>query len=181
MSKKTLVVNLFAGPGTGKSTFCAGIFAALKWKDVDCEMALEYAKDLTWDSKDKIKNPKLENQIYVFGKQQHRMFRLNGKVDVVVTDSPLLHTLVYDVRDKNALKELVLEEHAQYDNYNIFLNRKKAYNPNGRSQTFEQAVELDNKIKLMLDEHAGGYEVIDAVPENIHHIVDTVLKRLKND
>jgi hypothetical protein len=185
MKKKTLVVNFFAGPGTGKSTFCAGTFAALKWGDVDCEMALEYAKDLTWESsstdkkKKKVKNPKLENQLYVFGKQQHRIFRLNGKVDVIVTDSPLLHSLVYDTGDNKALESLILEEHSMYDNLNIFLRRKKKYNPNGRSQTLQQAIELDNNIKHMLDMHSGGYEIIDAVPRNIKMVVKLIRKRLK--
>lgn len=184
MKKKTLVVNFFAGPGTGKSTFCAGTFAALKWRDVDCEMALEYAKDLTWETshsegKKKVMNPKLRNQVYVFGKQQHRLFRLNGKVDVIITDSPILHSIVYDVRGKKALQKLILEEHSMYNNLNIFLNRKKKYNSNGRSQTFRQAVELDRKIKHMLDKHSGGYEIIDAVPENIPNIVDMILKRLR--
>jgi len=185
MNKKTLVVNFFAGPGTGKSTFCAGTFAALKWKDIDCEMALEYAKDLTWESsipkkgKKKIKNPKLENQLYVFGKQQHRMFRLNGKVNVIVTDSPLLHSLIYDAGSNSALKQLIIEEHSMYDNLNIFLNRKKKYNPNGRSQTLKEAVEIDNKIKSMLDTIAGmDYEIIDAVPKNIPLIIEMIQKRL---
>ena len=185
MSKKTLVTNLFAGPGTGKSTFCAGIFAALKWDNIDCEMALEYAKDLTWETSSikngekKMQNPILENQLYVFGSQQHRIFRLNGKVDVIVTDSPLLHSLIYDTGDNKSLENLILEEHSKYDSLNIFLNRKKEYNPNGRNQTFKEAVELDNRIKHMLDVHSEGYEVIDAVPENIQLVVDMIKKRLE--
>jgi short-subunit dehydrogenase involved in D-alanine esterification of teichoic acids len=148
-------------------------------------MALEYAKDLTWESgvsknkKEKIKNPKLENQLYVFGKQQHRLFRLNKKVDVIVTDAPLLHSLVYDVGDNKSLKELILEEHSIYNNLNIFLSRKKKYNPNGRSQTFKQAVELDKKIKLMLDMYSGGYETIEAVPGNIPSIIKMIKKKIK--
>lgn len=39
------VINLFAGPGSGKSTTCAGVFSKLKLAGVNCEMALEYAKD----------------------------------------------------------------------------------------------------------------------------------------
>ena len=55
--KKTIFVNLFGGPSTGKSTLCASIFSELKIKGVDCEMALEYVKDLVWEeSFEKIKN-----------------------------------------------------------------------------------------------------------------------------
>lgn len=35
--KKTLVVNLFAGPGAGKSTGAAYIFSKLKMLGYDCE------------------------------------------------------------------------------------------------------------------------------------------------
>lgn len=56
--QKTLVINLFGGPGAGKSTFCASVFADLKWRDINCEMALEYAKDRVWEGSFNV----LENQ-----------------------------------------------------------------------------------------------------------------------
>ena len=62
--KETLVVNFFGGPGVRKSTFCAELFARLKWENVNCEMALEYAKDIVWEENYKI----LENQFYVLYK-----------------------------------------------------------------------------------------------------------------
>lgn len=46
---KTLVVNLFGGPGTGKSTLSANIFARLKMDGVDVEMAPEYVKEVVWE------------------------------------------------------------------------------------------------------------------------------------
>ena len=45
----TLVINLFSGPGVGKSTTAAMVFAKLKMNGVDCEMALEFAKEKVWD------------------------------------------------------------------------------------------------------------------------------------
>ena len=80
--KKTLVVNFCAGPGAGKSILCAATFAALKWRGVSAEMALEYAKDKVWEETETV----FKNQLYIFGKQQYRMHRLDGKVDVIVTD-----------------------------------------------------------------------------------------------
>ena len=38
MKKNTVVVNLFGGQGTGKSTLMCGIFARLKSLGYDCEI-----------------------------------------------------------------------------------------------------------------------------------------------
>ena len=82
---KTIVVNLFGGPGSGKSTGAAYIFSQLKMAGINCELITEYAKDKTWE-----KNmTALDCQEYILGKQSYRMKRCADKVDVIVTDSPL--------------------------------------------------------------------------------------------
>ena len=44
--KNTLIVNLYAGPGAGKSTGAAYIFLQnSKWHGIDCEYVSEYTKD----------------------------------------------------------------------------------------------------------------------------------------
>jgi hypothetical protein len=136
-----IVVNFFAGPGAGKSTTAAGVFSLLKLHGVNCEYVPEFAKDLTWENRYKT----LENQIYIFAKQQHRLWRLIGEVDVVITDAPLIQGLVY-VGENLALTQLVMEQFGEFDNINFFLDRSKEYNPKGRSQTENEAIELDNKI-----------------------------------
>ena len=94
--KNTLVVNLLGGPGVGKSTLTAAIFAKLKDAGVDCEMASEFAKELVWEQR----NETFKDELYIFAKQAHRLFRLNGKVDVVITDRPLILTCFYAQADK---------------------------------------------------------------------------------
>ena len=59
--------------------------------DVNCEMAREYAKDMVWENSLDV----LKDQIYLFGHQYHRLHVLNGKVRVVLCDSPLIMGLVY--------------------------------------------------------------------------------------
>lgn len=66
-----LVVNLFGGPGSGKSTCAAGVFTLLKLSGVNAELVTEYAKDLTWEKR----HVTLANQHYIFGKQLQRLKR----------------------------------------------------------------------------------------------------------
>ena len=43
--KDTLIMNLYGGPGSGKSTGAAYIFSMLKMVGVDAEYVTEFAKD----------------------------------------------------------------------------------------------------------------------------------------
>ena len=144
--KKTLVINLFGGPGSGKSTTCAGIFERLKLKGINCEMATEYAKDKVWEESYKT----LDDQIYVFGKQLHRINRLLGKVDVIITDSPLINSIVYDKENNLAFKSLILNQHNRLNNLNYYIARDEHYEEKGRMQTKNEAEELDKEIKKIL-------------------------------
>ena len=128
---KTIFVNLFGGPGTGKSTLCATIFADLKKRNIECEMALEYVKDLVWEESFE----KIKNQLYIFGKQQNRLFRLNGKVDVVITDSPLLNSIVYYNGDNPHFSDVVMFEFKKLNSINYYITRSFEYVENGRMQT----------------------------------------------
>ena len=171
----TLVVNLLGGPGSGKSTTAANVFAHLKWQDINCELVPEYAKDLVWEHRHKT----FENQIYMFGKQHHRIYRVVGQVDVIVTDSPILLTPIYDLERRQTLKNLVLEEFNKVHNFNIFLTRKKKYQPKGRNQNEEQAKEKDREIKTFLEENGIPYVQIDGTNESVDVIVKTITTTLK--
>lgn len=50
MSKKTIVVNLFAGAGAGKTTCAWEIASELKKRGIETEYVSEYAKELVWDN-----------------------------------------------------------------------------------------------------------------------------------
>ena len=169
--KETLVVNLFAGPGTGKSTTAAGIFFELKNRQVNCEIAAEYAKDLVWQKR----NATFEDQIYLFAKQHHRIFNLLGQVDVVITDCPILLSPVYDVEKRPTFAKLVAEEHNRMWTYNVFLKRHKTYNPTGRLHNEQQAHQIDRAVLDVLDDNNQCYETFAATPEGKDMIVQQIL------
>lgn len=173
--KKTIVINLFGGPGVGKSTLCSMIFSTLKVKGIDCEMALEYAKDIVWEESFK----KLSNQIYVFGKQQNRIWRLNGKVDVIITDSPLLNSIIYDDTKNPHLYNLIISEFNKLNTLNYYITRTLKYEENGRVQTYEQAIEKDNFYKRILLENNIKYK--ESTPNSLSEIILDIENKLKNE
>lgn len=140
---KTLVVNLFGGPGIGKSTNAARLFSMLKDEGIETELVVEYAKELVWS--DNLKA--LSNQLHVFSAQNDRIARLQGKVQVVVTDSPLHLSLYYGKDQTETFKALVREVSSSYQNVNVLLTRVKPYSENGRLQTLEESTSIDAYLR----------------------------------
>ena len=171
--KQTLVINLIGGPGSGKSTCASGIFYQLKKLGINCELALEFAKDKVWEESIKI----LDDQLYVFGKQYHKLFRLNGKVDVIITDSPLLISILYNKTPSEYFDKLVIEQYHTFNNLLFFINRAENYQTEGRLQTKEESEGLDNIIKEILQDNNIPYDEISC--ENaVEHIVNVVKTKL---
>ena len=169
MNRK-LVVNLFGGPGAGKSTTSAGVFSLLKLHGVNCELVTEFAKELTWADSEIC----LKDQVYILGNQYHDMFVLKDKVDVIITDSPLLLNLLYEDVSELHIK-LTLELFNGFNNLNYYINRKKEYNDIGRMQTENEAIVIDYKCKKMLHTNKIDYEQVNGYYESINKITDDVL------
>jgi hypothetical protein len=143
---KLKMINLWAGPGAGKSTTAAGLFFLMKSAGYKVELITEYAKEKVYDGH----FGTLSDQIYIFGKQQRRAKRLVGQVEYAITDSPLLLSTLYNKDLSSSFDTLVKEEFDTYDNLNFFINRVKPYVNLGREQTRDEAVELDTALKGLL-------------------------------
>jgi hypothetical protein len=171
-----LVVNLFAGPGAGKSTTAAGVFSNLKRAGRNVELVTEYAKDLTWENR----NMALDNQIYILGKQYHRLFRVINQVEVAITDSPLMFGAIYCPQDYfDHFKPLIVEVHESMNSLNYFVNRAKPYNTSGRSQTEEQAKDIDVLIRCALNQFRVPYTEVPGDDGGIDQITQEVLACLE--
>ena len=173
---KTLVVNLYSGPNGGKSTAMSGVYNKLKKLDVNCEMGHEFAKEKIWDESYAV----LRDQIYVFAKQLHSLRRLDGKVTVVVTDSPLLLSLVYGKGEPPSFSSMVIEVNKQFRSLDFFLRRPNNFNQSGRIHNLEQSKEIDNQIMMVLNEQSVQYEAIDADELAEDVIVKKIMNELEN-
>lgn len=173
--KNTLIINLFAGPGAGKSTGAAFIFSRLKMLGIDSEIVTEFAKDKVWEENKSVFNC----QFYITAKQAFRISRVFGKTDVIVTDSPILLGASY--ADTEGLKRACIDEYKKYseNNINVFINRVKEYNPNGRFQTEEEAKILDSEIKKLIKDNNEEYMEIDGNEEGYNQVVDFIVNKLK--
>lgn len=171
--KRPLVVNLFAGPGAGKSTGAAFLFAYLKLLKVNVELVTEFAKELAWEGD---KEFMANNQVYITGQQIRRMNRLIGKVDVIITDSPIELGALYT--DSSLLKDLCYSEGRKWDRrLDFFVNRVKPYNPSGRNQTLEEAMILDEKICMTV----SNMLTIPGNMDGYFNALETILRYLGYD
>jgi len=176
-NKKTLYVNLYAGPGTGKSTMAANVFAELKWLDINCELVTEYAKSKVWEGSFDV----LNDQFYISAKQYHKMIVLNGKVDVVICDSPLLLGAVYAKNEPTELTNLLVEYYNKFNNLDIFIERKKTYHPIGRVQNETEAHEKDREIYEYFSKYCSTIGTVPGTKEGVKSIIELVTKKLKKE
>lgn len=156
------------------STGAAYIFSMLKMSGVDAEYVTEFAKDKVWEGNQEV----FKCQFYITGKQAYRIARCFGKVDVIVTDSPIRLGKIYaDMIGRTRLGLACIEDAEQYDDHSIdvFLRRVKPYNPNGRNQSEEEAWQLDQKIKSVIP---MPYYEYDGDIDGYKKVYDLILKKL---
>lgn len=154
--RKTLVVNAYAGPGAGKTTASLATVAELKKMGYVAEYVSEYAKELVYE------NPVLldgseKNQLTLLNEQLRRMDRLVGKVDIIVTDAPILLNLVYGNNLSDDYKKMIPKLYRQYDNFNFFVQRGKMFEQNGRIQDQAESIKKDEEIRELLNEQGVYY------------------------
>lgn len=176
MVKNTLVVNAFAGPGAGKTTACLEVCAMLKKAGYVAEYVSEYAKDLVWDRNFVLLDGSEAHQFEILQEQIHRMDRLYGQVDFIVTDAPVLLNQVYNIELTKDYQAMLAVLHDQYDSFNFFVKRDvNSFEEEGRLQNLEQSKDKDREISSMLKENGvyfGSYthaNIPKIVPNIITH------------
>lgn len=139
----TTVINLIGAPGSGKTTIATDLFSKMKYLGYNVELVTEYAKELVWEQR----HETFKNELYIFGKQHQRLFRLKDKVKFIITDRPLILSVFYNhiYGDKSLnFDNIVIQEVNKFNNINFFLERDFNYENNGRNQTEEESIEFSN-------------------------------------
>lgn len=174
--KNTIVINAFAGPGAGKTTSCLEVAEKLKKQGFVTEYVQEYAKELVYDNNLIMLDGHYEHQFAILNEQMKRINRLYGKVDFIVTDSPILLNNTYLNEDKNtevysAYSDSVNKLYCLYNNFNYFVERDTSvFEKEGRIHNLEQSIAIDNELKNMLHNNQIDFDVYT------HATIDNIVR-----
>jgi tRNA uridine 5-carbamoylmethylation protein Kti12 len=174
-NKKLTVINMFGGPGTGKSTAAADLFTRMKRNGYRVELVHEVAKDYVWEEWGHI----FGEQDYIFA-NQHRLIRrlVNHEVDYAISDSSIILGLFY-MPDwfPESFKPFVLDVFNTYTNVNVIFERNPEfpYQQWGRNESEQQAIEKDRQIRQFFDEAGIPYIVVMAGPSSVDEIYNHLI------
>lgn len=131
----------------------------------------EYAKELVYDKNFEMLDGSKEHQFEILKEQVHRMDRLIGKTDFIVTDSPILLNTVYNRQLTPEYERMVSELSGQYQNFSFFMKRDDSqFQTEGRIHDLQESKQKDKEIKLLLKKHKVYYGTYD------HGTVDVVVQ-----
>jgi hypothetical protein len=169
----TKIINFYGGPGVGKSTLAAFTFAHLKDAGVETELVAEYVKQWAWEEK----RPVQLDQFTIFGHQSRREYPLFGKVDVIVTDSPVLlcgyYTELYGSPELRTLFRHMVQTYYRMcaeqgaEHIHVFLKRMVPYSSKGRFQTREEAEAIDIHMQDYLRSLGINFVLVNGDKESV--------------
>lgn len=178
---KTQIINLFGGPGTGKSSIAAGLVHALKKQHISCDAPYEFPKILAWDNNKEA----IKDQLYVLANQHRGIVKSYGKVKYILVDSPIMLSIVYkDYYSAGAAEypsflygalfdEFIVSLHNFYDSINIVLQRSEEtdHNEQERYHNLTESIELDKTIRATLTKWGISYTEISMDKDPVQEII----------
>lgn len=101
-----------------------------------------------------------QRQAVLFGAQYDRIARLQGQVDLVISDSPLALSQVYAdpaLYPPVAWSAIIDAHYAQLDVLHVWCKRVKPYETRGRNQTEAEARAIDDLLRPMWERTRGRH------------------------
>ncbi|MEG3039466.1 MAG: zincin-like metallopeptidase domain-containing protein [Erysipelotrichaceae bacterium] len=169
--KRALIVNVFGGPGAGKTTAALELTCLLKKQGVNAEFVGEYAKDLIYDDQENLLDGSWDNENAMLDEKVHQIERLVHKADVIVSDAPILQSGIYSKERKEEVLKKSLEISSRYPNLNVFLNRGNHFSTIG-SQNYEESILIDRAILNQLK--ADEIKFIKMDPEHFENVLEQI-------
>jgi predicted ATPase len=144
-----VVVEIYGGPGTGKTTFSAELYGALKRTGLHVTLVTEEATTCI-QANDMVG---LTCQAYLLGASARRLRQVATSYDVVVMEAPLLLNPVYDRDRSPALRALAEEEHRRYRNLPLLLSPlpREQFTTAGRVHDADSAATQHQAIETYLE------------------------------
>jgi nicotinamide riboside kinase len=172
----TTIINLYGGPGCGKSTLAAELFAVLKQGGASVELVREYVKDWAW------RGTAIGrwDQPYLIAKQLRAESALYGKVEFIITDSPILLATVFEARyrpDSYIGRELAWQIRTEQEvsgtlhNIDLMVRRSHPYEAAGRYETEAASIEIDAACAALF---AGKAPVVGDVQDALAAVTEAL-------
>ena len=172
------IINLYSRPGGGKSSIASGLTYELKKRHLTVNNPYEFAKELSWENN----LTAINDQLFVLANQHHGIVKSYNKVDYIVTDSPILLSLIYknkytDNKYPSYLYDeyfdkLILNIHRSYDSINIFLDSDRtSHNNLERFHDIIESKKIDKEILNMLKVNDVDFKTIKLNDDTVKNIM----------
>lgn len=177
---RTKIINLIGSPSSGKSLIAALLFTELKMMHKRTEYVQEYAKTLVWQNR----LDELANQYNVTMEQYKMIKAVNGKVEYICLDSPLLLGIYYNryhpdnVSNIEKTEKMILNKIDEFDNIYIFIERNKEfpYEIEGRIHNEDESNEISLYLIDILKEFKLPYKSFRSDKSNIQEMIKYILE-----
>ena len=184
----TLHVNLWGDPGVGKSAVGAKLYGKLKEAGYESVLVQDYARELALQGRlawTNASNGEVReyDQFLISSEQYRRQCEMDGLVEVVITDSPLLQQIIFAPDNySQELRHMLNELTAGWNNLDILLERdiRADYSSLGRIRTAEESMALQPEIIEIIKKERPDYFPLDTAGEHqqlFNIIVDHLQRR----
>jgi len=175
-------INLYAGPGAGKSTLASWLFAELKIRGYSIELVSEYVK--SWAIEKRTIHP--FHQVYFMGRQLEYEYRfLTNGVKHIITDSPVFLAATYAryynshlFEVANQMESIISTYEKKHPAINILLKRGDYFQQEGRYHNREQAEKIDLAVLSTLV--ANGVTFKEFYAEDRQSILTYIIEEIES-
>lgn len=179
----TTIINLYGGPSAGKSTASAFLYYKCKVGGYNTELVREYVKEWAYEAR----YISIYDQLYILGKQSRKESFLYGKVDYIITDSPVMLAAYYAEKYcppdfASGIKEAARAFYKQseidgHKHHHVVLQRNSPYKKEGRYQDEAEAKEIDAGIKNLLTASNLPFEEVLSDEKDLSSFYGKLIKK----